>query len=167
MITDTNIAKEKIIMFIQEIGITIKRSPIVEPTFLPGIKIEKGTLIIDEEKLLYPGDILHEAGHLAVMAPEIRNEMDGNLDPGSDLHTGGELMAIPWTYAAALHLSIDPKIVFHKDGYKGGGESIIDNFRNGRYFGVSMLQWIGLTYEPQINSTSENAFPKMIKWVRE
>ena len=34
-----------------------------EAIFLPGLQLENGAIIIDPEKLFYPGDIIHEAGH--------------------------------------------------------------------------------------------------------
>lgn len=166
MLPDT--VTEKIINFVKGIGLQVKLASLDTPTFLPGIKIETGTILIDNEKLLYPGDILHEAGHLAVMPPGIRDTMTGDLDPESDLQVGGELMVIPWSYAAALYLQIDPAIVFHQNGYKGGSESILDNFKNGRYFGVPMLQWIGLSFEPhKAKELGIAGFPAMIKWLRE
>ncbi len=56
-----------------------------------------------------------------------------------------EMMAIAWSYAAVMHLQIDPAIVFHSAGYRGGGQNLIDNFRQGRYIGVPMSQRLGLT----------------------
>lgn len=35
-------------------------------TLLAGIAIREGVIIVDAEKLSYPGDLLHEAGHIAV-----------------------------------------------------------------------------------------------------
>ena len=154
--------------FIRSIGIPVKFEAITEEMVLPGITIEHGGLVIDTEALLYPGDILHEAGHLAVAPPEIRRTMHGALDPQADFEIAGELMAIPWSYAAALHLKIDPLIVFHADGYHGGGDSILDNFSQGRYFGVPALQWAGMTYdEKNAEEKGQPPFPHMIKWVRE
>jgi hypothetical protein len=154
--------------FIRSIGIPIKLESFPEETVLPGIKIEHGGIVIDTEKLLYPGDILHEAGHLAVAPPDIRQTMHGALDPKQDFEIAGELMAIPWSYAAAIYLQIDPLIVFHADGYHGGGDSILDNFSQGRYFGLSTLQWAGMTYdEKNAKENGQPPFPHMIKWVRE
>ena len=56
------------------------------------------------------------------------------------------MMVIAWTYAACLEIGIDPRIVFHPDGYKVGSESILENFGEGRFFGVPMLQYVGLTH---------------------
>jgi hypothetical protein len=36
---------------------------------------------------------------------------------------GEEMAAIAWSYAACVHLGLEPTVVFHSDGYKGGSES--------------------------------------------
>ncbi len=143
----------KITTFLTSIGLEVRFAPVPSQTFLPGLKIDSGTLLIDVDQLAYPGDILHEAGHLACMPPEIRRNMDDDLEPG-DLHKGGELMAIAWSYAACLHLDIDPAVVFHEHGYKGDSQTMLDNFSKGYYIGVPMLQWSGMT----------NAYPTMLSW---
>ena len=33
---------------------------------------EQGSIVIDKDALLYPGDILHEAGHIAVVPADRR-----------------------------------------------------------------------------------------------
>ena len=154
----------KILQFLDEIGIVYNMEPIIGDTFLPGLKIRNGTLIIDEARLLYPGDVLHEAGHLATMPPQIRITMDDNLED-NDLHTGGEMMAIAWSYAACIHLEIDPHIVFHEYGYKEGGAYIVENFSEGRFFGVPLLQWCGMAYEKKFaEQNNTKPFPHMLKW---
>lgn len=162
-----NITKT-IIEFVMSIGIPVRIGTVSGDIVLPGISIENGGLAIDPEALLYPGDILHEAGHLAVAPPDIRQTMNGALDPKKDFEIAGELMAIPWSYAACLHLNLEPSVVFHADGYHGGGDSITENFAQGRYFGVPALQWAGMTYEEK-NAKENGAapFPHMIKWIRE
>jgi len=56
----------KIAKFLNEIGIRTIPAKLDRQTFLPGILIREGQLLVDEEKLAFPGDLLHEAGHLAV-----------------------------------------------------------------------------------------------------
>ena len=76
--------------------------------------------------------------------------------------------AICWSYAAALHLGIDPAIIFHPHGYRSGSDSLLENFREGRYLGVPLLQWMGLTYEPRQASERGCApYPHMTRWLRE
>jgi hypothetical protein len=154
---------ETMIAFIRQIGLKVSLEGIPGKTFVPGILIRNGGLVIDKSRLTYPGDMLHEAGHLAVMPAAIRKTMNDDL--GNDpIHQGGELMAIAWSYAACVHLEIDPHIVFHEHGYKGGGAEIVENFNAGRYFGVPLLQWYGMTKErPQL--PADITFPKMLCWL--
>ena len=103
--------------FLLSIGLPIRAATLSVPTFLPGILIDHGALVVDEAQLHYPGDLLHEAGHLAVAAPSRRQLFYNNV--GSD--GGDEIAAIAWSYAAALAIGLDPAVVFHADGYRGGG----------------------------------------------
>ena len=138
-----------------------------DKAFLPGICISNGGLIIDKATLRYPGDILHEAGHLAVVTSAERKSIDGILETDTDKSAGEEMMAIAWSYAAAVHLNIDPLIVFHENGYKGGGTAIVKNFSEGRYFGLPMLQWVGLTLDNKnALEKKQKPYPNMIAWIR-
>lgn len=167
----TSIAEEKerlikvLVNFLQEIGLTVKFEKESEPGFLPGIHIKSGGLSIDPDQILYPGDILHEAGHLATLPYAIRCELDGKL-PDTDKHRGAELMTLAWSYAAALHLNIPASVVFHEHGYKGASENLIDNFEQGRVIGLPLLQYYGMTYD-QKNAAllGVKPFPHMVSWI--
>jgi hypothetical protein len=159
---------DKTISFLQSIGLTIRYNNIETDCFLPGISISNGSIIIDKEKLQYPGDILHEAGHLAVVPSEDRaslNEHDIALRPQREAE---EMMTIAWSYAVCVHLGINARFVFHDDGYKGGGSSLAENFENKQYFGVPMLQWVGMTLEEK-NAIQQGkpAYPAMLHWLRQ
>lgn len=159
---------ERIVEFLLEIGIPVTFGSVPsDKEFLPGICISNGGLIVDKATLKYPGDILHEAGHLAVVPSKERQFIDGVLDTNTDKSAGEEMMAIAWSYAAAVHLNIDPLIVFHENGYKGSGETIVKNFSEGRYFGLPMLQWVGLTLDNK-NAAEKNQqpYPSMLSWLR-
>lgn len=154
----------QIASFLLSIGLPVRAASLTLPTFLPGILIDQGALVIDEAQLQHPGDLLHEAGHLAVAAPSRRQQFYNNV--GSD--AGEELAAIAWSYAAALAAGVDPALVFHADGYQGGGAALLENFHQGRYIGVPLLQWIGLTAEPrQATALGIAPYPHMRKWVRD
>jgi hypothetical protein len=153
----------RIVEFLRQIGLDLRFETLPEPTFLPGIEIRDGALLIDESKLLYPGDLLHEAGHLALMSPEERAVSRGNAGPDA----GFEMGAIAWSYAAAVHLEVPSKILFHDEGYLGNSRALIENFEAGRDVGVPMLDWLDLS------TTAKNAkargvpgFPSMMKWLR-
>lgn len=66
-----------------------------------------------------------------------------------------------------MHLQLPPEVVFHAAGYKGGAQSILDNFAAGRYLAVPMLQWLGLTHdETQARDLGAEPYPKMQAWLR-
>jgi hypothetical protein len=151
----------RILPFLAEIGIGVQERDLPAPTFLPGILIEGGGLVIDRARLAYPGDLLHEAGHIAVALPDQRPSLSDNLES----NPGEEMAAIAWSYAAALHIGLDPAVVLHEHGYKGGGQSILENFQAGRYFGVPLLQWYGLTWERD-DGSGRPLYPRMHGWLR-
>jgi hypothetical protein len=140
--------------FLESVGLPVRTGTIPEKTFLPGIHIERGLLVVDEARLSYPGDLLHEAGHLAVMPAERRVSLAGFA--GDD--GGEEMAAIAWSWAAAMKMSLPPEVVFHEAGYRGGARSLIENFATGHYIGVPLLRWMGLT---------DGGYPEMLRWVRE
>jgi hypothetical protein len=143
----------RILEFLRQIGLSVSIEGIAQPTFLPGIRIAAGGLVIDPAQLKYPGDLLHEAGHLAVIPPHKRYQADGEMSGDG----GEEMAAIAWSYAAALHLKLEPAVVFHDDGYNQGARSLLENFADGRYVGLPMLVWLGLT------TTAE--YPEMRRWL--
>jgi hypothetical protein len=154
----------RIVTFLREIGLDVQSGTTTEPTFLPGIAIIGETLLIDESLLDHPGDLLHEAGHLALKSPAERQA--AHLNMGSD---GGEEMgAIAWSYAAAKHLGLDPAVVFHDEGYRGSSQAIIENFAAGRYLGVPMLHCYDLAVEPrQAPTLGLPPYPHMLRWLRD
>ena len=95
--TITHALVVSIFKFMADCGLVILEGNI-EESFPPDVLIDHGTLRIDYGKLLYPGDILHEAGHLAVMSPESRNRAHVNIGTNG----GEEMAALAWSYAASL-----------------------------------------------------------------
>lgn len=154
---------QRIAEFLAGIGIVVREGELPSETFLPGILIDRGTLVIDRARLTYPGDLLHEAGHLALMLPEERAAAGPNA--GSD--DGFEMAATAWSYAAAVHMKLPLEMVFHEGGYRGNSTAIIKNFTQGRYFGVPILAWLGMAVDPLKPDGSTIApFPNMRRWLR-
>lgn len=154
----------KLVAFIRDIGLEVQCKTIEGTTVLPGITVEDGTLLYDPAKMIFPGDLLHEAGHLAVKAPEDRRQASRDLggDPAE------EMMSIAWSYAAILHLGLPPEIVFHPSGYRGGAQSLLDNFAAGRYLAVPMLQWLGMAYDDKrAQEVGVAPYPRMVHWLRQ
>lgn len=156
---------QKCVSFLEEISIEISFERLEEPCFLPGLSIRNGVLIIDKDRLLYPGDILHEAGHIAVVPLTERHTLTASFIAERPMREAEEMMAIAWSYAASIHLELDPRIVFHDEGYKGGGSHLAAIFESGGDVGVPMLQWKGMALDKK-NAAIQNvpAYPCMIKW---
>ena len=160
----SNPITSQIVTFLGEIGLEVRAGIIHEPTVLPGIQIAAGGLVVDDSKLLYPGDLLHEAGHLAVTSADERARLNGDVGQGP----AEEMAAIAWSYAAARHLNLDPAVVFHAAGYRGGGKSLLENFSSGYYIGLPMVQWLGLALDDEnARQAGLPAYPIMLKWLRD
>jgi hypothetical protein len=147
-----------IVDFLRGIGIEVETASLPEDGFLPAIAVRDGRLLYDPDRLRYPGDLLHEGGHLAVTDPALRptvSEFDSN--------GGDEMAAIGWSYAAALAAGINPAVVFHEGGYRGGADAILENFVEGRFLGVPMLQYYRLARLP---ADEGEKYPAMLKWLR-
>lgn len=161
---------DTIIEFVRSIGIEVNFDTITEETFLPGILISNGRLIIDKAQLLYPGDILHEAGHIAAMPAAERNSLRGNIGMVKEASEalGEEMMAIAWSYAACVTMGISPEIVFHEHGYKGASQWYISQYTSGNYLSLPLMQWAGFCYD-KTQAALNNAlpYPSMIRWLRE
>jgi len=142
---------DRIAVFLTEIGIPIRAGVLPDRTILPGMHVERGALVVDEAKLLYPGDLLHEAGHLAVVPAGRRNGLGGDTGDNG----GEEIAAMAWSFAAALHIGLPAEVVFHPAGYRGGSANLLEAFRRPNALGVPYLKWIGLAGDD---------FPRMLRW---
>lgn len=156
---------ETIVAFLASIGLEVRVGAVEDGTPLPGITVSEGAIVMDPGKLLFPGDLLHEAGHLA-MLPAAERARPQTLDSPGD-----EMASIAWSYAAALHVGIDPAVVFHEHGYRGDSAMILENFGQGNTFGVPILAWYGLTHERRPNAPAlpndPPTYPVMQRWLRD
>lgn len=154
--------------FIAGLDIPVSLAPLEpEACFLPGIRIEHGGLVVDVDSLRYPGDLLHEAGHLAVVPSAERAAQDADSLALRPDRAAEEMMAMAWSYAAARHLGLDPAVVFHADGYKGGSDSLLQSFAASQPIGVPMLQYAGMCRMAGTPPDAEAPFPLLRRWLRE
>jgi len=82
-----------ILAFLERIGIPVVIEPIVGDTFLPAMTVRGGALVIDPARLTWPGDLLHEAGHIAVTDPALRPTLNAVSDSPAE-----EMSAIAWSW---------------------------------------------------------------------
>jgi hypothetical protein len=153
-----------ILEFLAGLGMPVRIAEIAGKTFFPGIRILEGGLVVDPVLLEHPGDILHEAGHLAAMEPERRARTTDDAGPNG----GEEMAATGWAYAATVRLGLDPAVIFHEDSYQGGADSLLENFALGRWLGVPLLQLWGLTLDDRhARELGAKPYPHMLRWLRE
>lgn len=163
-----NLLTATIVDFIQEIGIDVIEMPLEKDTFIPGIYIENGKLLVDEEKLLYPGDLLHEAGHIAMIPSHLRCYANGNVGQIDEIGNSYEIESIAWSWAAVIALGISPEILFHNNGYKNGAQALLFNFQMGVFIGISGLEYAGMAYaNHKAAELGIEPFPNMQKWLHD
>lgn len=167
MLVKENTEITKVLHFLNEIGIDVIEKEI-GTTFLPGLELGPNCIYVDYDKLLYPGDLLHEAGHLAVTTSSNR-KIAGTAEISAEWPSQGEeIAAILWSFAALNHLQLPLEFVFHPDGYKNASDWFISNFSSGNYIGLPFLEWAGLCYtEEQAAKEGKKPFPAMKKWLRD
>jgi hypothetical protein len=154
----------RVIAFVRGIGVGVTEGPIERETLVPGIDIVNGTLRVDPVQMCAPSDALHEAGHIALTARELRPSLDGTISSTP----AEEVTTIAWTWAAAMHLGIAPSDVFHDEVISGNGPTLRENFSTGRYVGVPMLQRWGMTFDHRAAAAAGvEPYPHMLRWLRD
>lgn len=170
--------------FLEGLGFTIRICPGVNG-FLSDIAIVDGELHVARRDDDLAGELLHEAGHLAVLPEQFRSQASGDLSgviqlmsDWLDAHAptlhpddarvrailqAGETETVAWSYAAANELGIDTRIPFYR-GFDGEGLDLHAQVASGCYFGVHGLAAAGMSDIPRRWSTTP--FPKMKRWLQ-
>lgn len=158
---------ERILKFLQEIGLVVREALLPGDCFLPGIRIVQGRLVVDRQQLRWPGDLLHEAGHLAVVPAALRPSMDDALEQLPAVEHGGEIEATAWAWAALMHLQLPSQVLFHEGGYRGHAAGLRINFEMGIYLGASGLVDAGLAWLPGPDlAAGAPIYPRLRQWLR-
>jgi hypothetical protein len=154
--------------FLIGIGILVEAADLPDDCFLPGIALDRGGLLVDEARLVHPGDLLHEAGHIAMAPAWARPSLSGAIEvPGLDT-SNLEWAAIPWSYAAATAIGIDPAEVFHAGGYRGHSPGLLTNFAAGVPIGAHLLEDAEMTaIGPRAAALGVPPYPHMLRWLRD
>lgn len=146
-----------IFSFLRNIGLKVVEYPGASG-FTEGVDIKDGVLLVDTD-VVKPSNLLHEAGHLAIVPPEFRALFQTNVAGGQEaafaaaLQMGAEpdspmLKAVmqtsdpeatAWAWAAGKHLGIDDDRIILDEEYGDQGENIRVMLQIGRYAGIHGL----------------------------
>ena len=159
---------QTITTFLASIGIPLEARRLDSPTLLPGVTIEHGTLLYDSSLLTWPGDLLHEAGHIAVTPASQRRLLSDTIPPELLAPHAGEPEATAWAFAAITALGLHSSVLFHSGGYQGKSEGLILTFTSGGYPGAAGLVAAGMALSPsQAAARGARPYPSMLRWLRE
>lgn len=152
-------AARRCLAFLDRIGIATGPLSGGEAQLLDGLAIIGGRLLIDPDVPVWPGDLLHEAGHIAVADPGQRPALGPIVADGGD-----EMAAIAWSYAAARQCGLPLDQLFHEGGYRGDAIMLREAFASGAKIGSPMLGFFGLC-DPD-GQPGDHPFPAMKRWLR-
>lgn len=160
--------KETIVSFLGDIGIPVIEGSVSTDSFLPGLCIVNGTIVYDADTLRWPGDLLHEAGHIATMPSAMRQLLNDALQESIAAPHAGEVEATAWAYAAIVHLGLSPSLLFHPHGYDGRSSSLIMTYTHGVYPGCFGLAQAGMTLlGAEAVLAGVPPYPHMTRWLRD
>lgn len=177
--------------FVRGLGIGCAEGTVPDNSFLPGVAIAAGGLAYDAGRLGSPGDLLHEAGHIALVPSRFRPLLDDDVDaaiahlaaghapdgtaPASDAEremlAKTEIMAIAWSYAAARALGMPLACVFWPGTYRmptgQSPEALVQQLDLGFFPGIQWLARFGFcAAPPPLGDPAEPApFPQMRRWL--
>lgn len=159
---------QTIVQFLISIGIPVRAGVVLPSSFLPGLSIVNGSLVYNSEALRWPGDLLHEAGHIATVPASMRALLNDSLDDSSSVAYASEVEATAWAYAATVHLGLAPSVLFHPDGYDGKSSELIATYSLGVYPGCHGLALAGMTLlGTEAKLASILPYPHMTQWLRD
>lgn len=157
-----------IVDFLRDIGLPVVETALPGDTFLPGIAIRDGGLIVDQDRLRWPGDLLHEAGHLAVLPPALRARASDDLADEQDVPHAGETEAMAWAWAAVHAIGLPPEVLMHEGGYHGQAAAVLQMYAVGIVPGLRGLCESGMTAARGFTPDPiDIQYPQMLRWLRE
>ncbi|MGP1715658.1 MAG: hypothetical protein ACTS9Y_00635 [Methylophilus sp.] len=158
--------------FIESIGIKVIKVESLQNGFMDDIEIVNGSIYITTNTQV--SNLLHEAGHLAIIPANLRHMANGDLDESFDgifkmtshldpehpiqkvLIQCSDPEATAWAWAIGQHLGIPDDQIIRDEDYDGEGKSIRWMLKCGKYFGIHGLAASGMT--------SVGSYPNMVIW---
>ena len=178
--------------FLDRIGIATQERPGATGV-LAGLAIVGGCIHFDDD-VCTAADLLHEAGHLAVLPSQWRRKASGdldrlfpemfadgsadNLDPdGPEMRAMlqcGEAEATAWAWAASMHIGLSPlqtiedNTYYNEDGTPGGADVRLA-LQCGAYAGINGLQAAGWCAASSVIARHRGLplYPKLRRWIQQ
>ena len=154
----------------------------VSDSFLSGVKIENGTLIVDRSCSI--SNLLHEAGHLAVLPKEYRvqanddlsivllkmyDEVDCSKEENRRYMQCEDAESTAWAYAFGLKCGVPFDLIIDDEQYDGTGRDVLESLKHGSGFGVNGLARMGWCASSIIHSKASGLpiYPNLVKWIND
>lgn len=149
--------------------------------FLDGIRIEKGRILYSPDAP--PSNLLHEAGHLAIMPTTFRHlaedrlsqvfaamgdalqrRMDETGNPDDPLIRAimqcSDMEATAWAWAFGVRVGLPHAIIILDEEYGGDGAGVRVQVSNNMYMGINGLRAAGMV-------ESVRRYPDLSKWLQD
>jgi len=173
---------EAVMQFLNKIGLTVNIDCGANG-FTKHIRIEKGQLIVD------PGapasEILHEAGHLAIVPERFRHYLSADLADGMEaifselvqmdedhdsplsraMMQAGDTEATAWAWAAGKAVGLPEEVIIQDHEYDGDGASIRLGLSLGYYLGIHGLSRVGFCAVRPMKPTLYPVYPELSFWL--
>lgn len=172
-------ALERSVDFLREIGISTEPSA-NSKGFLENIRIDHGILFYNPDHAT-AANILHEAGHLAVLPSKLRHKTGNDLDE-TFIHLGdimdqafdmdnpdspemrallqcGETEATAWAWAAGKAIGLPEEIIIEDQDYDNSGADMRIALSLNCYFGINGLV-------AGYMATSVKTYPTLTRWLQ-
>lgn len=173
-----------VIDFLGAIGLEVCNTDQVQGSFVPGVHIEKGSLVIDPTCRV--SDLLHEAGHLACIPKQFRHLASGDLNECMETMTEhlrtlevdsplyrsiiqcSDPEATAWAWAAGKFLGLKSERIIEKDQYDGEGNFIRVCLEMNRYIGIHGLAHAGFCAQNKSIGKLRNmpTYPHLAFWMQ-
>ena len=181
--------RQKVVDFLNDIVLKVGKVESFKETafkpFLKEILILQGKIYFTENASI--SNLLHEAGHLAVLHPDYRKYVSGSVSKAlkkcyAEIDTTKpennkycymeEVVAGAWAWAVGKHLDIPENLIIENQDYKGEGGNERAFFQAKGHFGITQMQYAGFSVsQERLKKLPQFAdlpvYPKLKKWLQD